>query len=178
MWVYRTNELYHHGIKGMKWGVRRYQNEDGSLTKAGKKKYAKLEKKVVSKGKLNDNHGDYLVTKYSNKKGTSSGIKTFDSMVKKNKTDEAKEKYTSVANDFIKNLKSKGEEYAMEKIMKDIGDTPFNLYVQKDTYEKGKEEVTYSLEVFGSKNIFGKKKNAYYLTDMGEGWYLDYFTNK
>lgn len=32
--------LEHHGIKGMKWGVRRYQNEDGSLTEKGKKRYA------------------------------------------------------------------------------------------------------------------------------------------
>lgn len=36
---YETNELYHHGVKGQKWGVRRYQNSDGSLTNAGKKKY-------------------------------------------------------------------------------------------------------------------------------------------
>ena len=36
----REHELYHHGIKGMKWGVRRYQNKDGSLTLAGKKRYA------------------------------------------------------------------------------------------------------------------------------------------
>ena len=34
-----NHELYHAGVKGMKWGVRRYQNKDGSLTPAGKKRY-------------------------------------------------------------------------------------------------------------------------------------------
>lgn len=33
------DELYHHGIKGMRWGIRRYQNEDGSLTPKGEKRY-------------------------------------------------------------------------------------------------------------------------------------------
>lgn len=33
------NELKHHGTKGMRWGVRRYQNKDGSLTPEGKKRY-------------------------------------------------------------------------------------------------------------------------------------------
>ena len=36
-------ELYHHGIKGQKWGVRRYQNADGSLTAKGKKRYSNKE---------------------------------------------------------------------------------------------------------------------------------------
>lgn len=34
------NELYHYGIKGQRWGVRRYQRSDGTLTPAGKKRYA------------------------------------------------------------------------------------------------------------------------------------------
>jgi hypothetical protein len=33
------SELYHYGIKGQKWGIRRYQNEDGTLTPEGKKRY-------------------------------------------------------------------------------------------------------------------------------------------
>lgn len=38
--------LYHSGIKGMKWGVRRYQNEDGTLTDAGKARYSSDGKKL------------------------------------------------------------------------------------------------------------------------------------
>lgn len=43
----RQDELWHWGIKGMKWGVRRYQNQDGTLTAEGKKRYQQ------------DDHPDY-----------------------------------------------------------------------------------------------------------------------
>lgn len=38
-YYYISSSLYHHGIKGQRWGVRRFQNKDGSLTPAGKKRY-------------------------------------------------------------------------------------------------------------------------------------------
>lgn len=39
-----TDELYHHGIKGQRWGVRRYRNKDGTLTSDGKKRYNENQK--------------------------------------------------------------------------------------------------------------------------------------
>lgn len=42
-----VNEVYHHGIIGQKWGIRRYQNKDGSLTAAGKKRADKLKQKYT-----------------------------------------------------------------------------------------------------------------------------------
>lgn len=47
MTYYRQTELYHHGIKGMKWGIRRFQNKDGSLTSAGKSRYAEESAKTI-----------------------------------------------------------------------------------------------------------------------------------
>lgn len=47
-------ELYHHGVKGQKWGVRRFQNKDGSLTTKGRNRYNgmsyKKAEKIVASG--------------------------------------------------------------------------------------------------------------------------------
>lgn len=71
-WI-NFNELEHHGIKGQKWGLRRYQNSDGTLTDAGKKRYGSEENfqehisKKYNKAGAKLERLDNRVTKLANK---------------------------------------------------------------------------------------------------------------
>lgn len=52
--------IAHHGIKGQKWGVRRYQNADGSLTEKGRKKYSKKAASLERQARYRENlAGEY-----------------------------------------------------------------------------------------------------------------------
>lgn len=68
-----NNELYHYGVPGMKWGVRRYRNADGSLTATGKKRVSKQYKKASIAG-------DKSLAKHYNKMYMVSYNKTADKM--------------------------------------------------------------------------------------------------
>lgn len=93
-----NNELMHHGILGMKWGVRRYQNKDGSLTPAGKKR-AKSETPP---------HEDY--TKAHSKKN----VKNMSDAELRNRVNryQMEQQY----NRFSENKVKKGREYVNKAI--------------------------------------------------------------
>lgn len=50
--VKHSDILEHHGIKGQRWGIRRFQNKDGTLTSAGKKRYSDDDEVVMKKGEV------------------------------------------------------------------------------------------------------------------------------
>ena len=117
-----TKELYHHGIKGQKWGVRRYQNEDGTLTEAGRKRVTnhlgKIEPAYFTKrGFIKDKTETYTFLRKNN-------IVT-DADVKKQR--ELEDKYIDAVKKinskaFVNGmvLVSKQENQKLNKMVKDI----------------------------------------------------------
>lgn len=108
------NELYHYGVKGMKWGVRRYMNADGSLTSAGRKKYGDNEygktKLAVKSAKKEYNKSfnkayNYSTTPRFTKKGKAERDRRWeDTYDKLDKLDKAKADYKQAKSERRANI--------------------------------------------------------------------------
>ena len=69
--IHYDSVIEHHGIKGQKWGVRRYQNPDGTLTPLGRKKLGRLERKVTKLGDMvKQSRSRYMTLAKKKKNGT------------------------------------------------------------------------------------------------------------
>jgi len=95
VYIYHSeNELYHHGIKGQKWGVRRYQNKDGTLTKEGKQR--ELESRNVKRNEQYTNDINDIVKTLSPKEKEFLGApEKGDWIDKKHETETLKNKAAS-----------------------------------------------------------------------------------
>ena len=100
------NELYHHGIKGQRWGVRRYQNEDGTLTDYAKKlSKTKIVKNINKKLESNTDH----VEKLSKTKTVKNINKKLGNYAKKiSKTKTVKNINKKLESKLVSNLQKKG----------------------------------------------------------------------
>ena len=103
-----NNELYHHGILGQKWGIRRFQNEDGSLTPEGEKRYSESLSNVYGNDQETD---DYTISK---------GTSVFRRTQSNNNDDFSNSKYTytydydnSDDDNFYKQFGKKITEYSV-----------------------------------------------------------------
>lgn len=142
------NELYHYGVLGMRWGVRRYQNKDGSLTKAGQKRYNKEMAKVREKNKA-----------LNNSIKTKAKLEKLDSKKK-----ELKEKEKSLKNKEAQNKKSasntvkKDEASTKSKKISDMSDDELRTTLNRMQLEKNTMDLQRQISSLNAQNVSTGRK--------------------
>lgn len=150
-------EIYHHGIKGQKWGVRRFQSKNGSLTPAGKKRYSNKEirqdrtairKELASHGGSNltgdakkayyenqkiEKRMDYLVEKYEFDADDGGGGRTAADRKAGQEYMELNDKY--MYNDHI--ISAQRDKQVTQKLVEKYGEERINQLKTADNVKTG-----------------------------------------
>lgn len=185
-----SSDIYHHGIRGQKWGVRRFQNPDGTLTDRGKKHLEEMKQQ----------HGEYYKSKhdgsdistrndkynvftsnYLKKYGIDDTRKDYDVISKGTSINryansgekiDSKRKYASITKEDESNYHEMIDMLALDF------HKPYAKYVysaKKDLkVAKGEEVVNHILETYGNKTI----KEVYESSKNIESLLLDQLKNK
>lgn len=149
-----TNILLHYGIKGMKWGIRRYQNADGSLTSEGEQRYNRDKRENAAKKKENridlSNPDPQRWVKEDLERSKRS-IDASSDLVKELK--KLEQSTTSKPTTKRMDLSEMGDKEMRDKINRELLERQYNqLFAEtpKSQVSKGRETLRETLEVAGS----------------------------
>lgn len=159
--VRRGDDLQHHGIKGMKWGRRRYQNADGSLTPAGKKRYGYGEsdydygKDIVGGVKVKRTSKDLSDEEKAQKHEEE--IARYNKALKNTKNAGKAVDAMRDFNDDIKAIKNPAVEKRIRKSLDDVSDKELQQMVQRMNMEDNYTRMMMNRERLNSGEDFVSK---------------------
>lgn len=168
----QNDELYHHGVKGQRWGVRRYQNPDGSLTDVGRKHIKKDAKKLSKKDTIKRIHeedafykkyGLDTISKNAKREKSYDDMKKILSDIDKEFKDTDSKTLVSYDNELNKRLKEVGSRYSVDDL--DLS------YVQYGLLRRGINPNTFSknFEIAQEKQLENyRKETKRILGDIGD----------
>lgn len=147
----RPDELYHFGVKGMHWGVRRYQNPDGSLTAAGKKHYEMGEKRKAAvdtglsrtiktgKGKENQSPVEQITREVNKSVNDSADIVRTASKIHNENEEHT---YNSKMNKKISKMSDEELQHAIKRLDMEKRYKDLNRKQVRDGYDKAMDILT------------------------------------
>lgn len=154
MWEYNdSTELYHHGILGMKWGVRRYQNKDGTYTAAGQKRYAqeqsantkrKKDKRISEDAVKDPNH--WINEDYKNAKNVADSSAQMTRNLQNLNRDTTR---STSRNRKQMDLSSMSDKELRDAINRAQLERQYNDIYNPVTVNRGRETVNNTLQVAG-----------------------------
>lgn len=156
-------ELLHWGIKGMKWGVRRYQNKDGTLTPAGKKRYNAEMERLKNEEKI-----------LKNKEATRAKLAKLET--KKKEIDERKKALNGDSGKKTVTKKAGDESEPKSKSVKDMSDEELAAVVRRAQLEKQYRDLN-PQQISAGKKFF----NTFIVptaTNVGKNLATDFATKK
>lgn len=156
-------ELLHWGIKGMKWGVRRYQNKDGTLTPAGKKRYNAEMERLKNEEKI-----------LKNKEATRAKFAKLEN--KQKEIDERKKALNGDSGKKTVTKKTGDESEPTRKSVKDMSDEELSAVVRRAQLEKQYRDLN-PQQVSAGKKFF----NTFIIptaTNVGKNLATDFATKK